>query len=165
MIFNLCGILLLISKQQFTEPESFCRVQWFCLVDQEGQKPGASISPTGPFGTLSMAERAAVMIVQLVKVWLVITVEPENSNVRLNTIDWGRTNSKTLLHWYFKKSHALYSDLLILELQYRPLWLHLLHAIILRSAAVKLGSMETCLSTHYRFWYHTCCHLPFCVKG
>lgn len=32
-----------------------------------------------------MAERAAVKIVQLLKVWLVITVEPDSSNVRLNT--------------------------------------------------------------------------------
>lgn len=54
-------------------------------MDQQGQKPGAWISPARPFCALSVAERAAVMIVQLVKVWLIIAGKPESSKVSLNT--------------------------------------------------------------------------------
>lgn len=97
MLFNPCGIQLVISKQPAVEPQSFGRVQWFCLVDQEGQKPGALISPTRAFCTLSMTESSAVMIVQPVKVWLVIIVQPDSSNVRLNTtLDSGRSDSETV---------------------------------------------------------------------
>lgn len=47
------------------------------LVKQKGETTGASISLTKPFCILSMAERVTVMIVQLVRMRLVISVEPD----------------------------------------------------------------------------------------
>lgn len=52
-------------------------VFFLCLVKRKGQTPGASISLTKPFCILSMAERVTVMIVQLVRMHLVISVEPD----------------------------------------------------------------------------------------
>lgn len=123
------------------------------------KKPGASISPTRPFCTLSMAERAAVMIVQLVRVCLVISVEPDSSNARLNTTrHWSKTISEIL---YFLARRCTKS---LLSFSSVPCWLFSLNtnmtalpapSNILRSAAVDLGSMETLLSTHHRFQCHT----------
>lgn len=82
MIFNLCGIYLVISKQKRVEPEK--PVQGPVIVFSGSGRSGAWCLHICSKAILHLitAEEAAAAMVQLVDVWPVITVEVI---VRLNT--------------------------------------------------------------------------------
>lgn len=116
-----------------------------------------------PFCILSTAERAAAMIAKLVNIGSLISVEPDGSDVRLNTNQFFVSTTFWSILLLFldmmQRVHLLCQYIFFCWVQISAL-LYASSGRCFKWAIVVCGSMETYLSTHHRFWCHT--HITVC---